>query len=82
MNNKAETTNQIKLLRALSVRGAVLIGTGWSTPHRVQIPGVPTPTLETQKQTVKACVKRGWIIGSNEDGYRITGFGILALGCA
>lgn len=79
-NRKPETPNQIALLSHLRTKDAKLVGNGWCTPTHVRIPGVPNPIHVTTKETVKACLRRGWLIGSKEDGYRINGYGVLALG--
>lgn len=76
-----ETDNQAALLRALRLPAARLVNNfGDETPIAVKIPGVSKPVLIVQRQTVRACLKRGWLTGNNRDGYAVNGLGITALG--
>ena len=75
------TLNQEKLLRALCAKGAVLhnVWNDGATPTYVYVPGLARPVTEFAKQTVRACIKRGWLIGSPNDGYRISSDGTFYL---
>lgn len=75
------TDNQTLLLLALAVAGAKLGGirsAGWAHSYEIHQPGVPV-TKQATKNTVRACLRRGWISGNQEDGYKITQSGRKAL---
>ena len=78
---KVETPNQLTLLRSLSMTGAKVSWHWRGASLVLSLPGIPNQTTShISKQTFKACLKRGWLIGNDEKGYTISASGMFALG--